>query len=402
MFSKEMLRRWMTLLWRILPIAAGTTLVAAGSSCTTCACGQKRESPQAFDAYYSRYQIETPAAGMGPPPGSVRVTFYGTSTLLFDDGETQILVDGFVSRNGVFRAQFMSLHSDPVLIDDVVAQGGMEKVAAVFVTHSHYDHALDVARIIKAAEERSRMDAGTRERARAARPANPKSDCNDPDEPSLEHIILRGSESTLKIGRGGFLAHCQGVVLRPGEDIQVGKHFKVRAYLSKHSPATIVNNDLGEVIQDDLHQPAPKRAYKEGGAYDFLITYDDTRSILVKAGANYVEDMLKGVHADVVFLSIGRLGKQCCAFRDTFYDQTVGLLQPRLVIATHWDNFFKPLTRKDGYRLEPAPWFIDDVAAGLQFLAGKLGSAGIQFRLMQGFQSIDLFTGVYPPQRATP
>lgn len=33
-----------------------------------------------------------------PRDGAVKITFLGTSSLLFDDGETQLMIDGFVSR----------------------------------------------------------------------------------------------------------------------------------------------------------------------------------------------------------------------------------------------------------------------------------------------------------------
>ena len=41
-----------------------------------------------------------PYARISPAParGDVRVTFLGVSTLLFDDGETRIMTDGFFSR----------------------------------------------------------------------------------------------------------------------------------------------------------------------------------------------------------------------------------------------------------------------------------------------------------------
>lgn len=371
------------------PWLGGLSSVVLLAACVTCACSTGRSPPGSFGDYYEKYKM-APAASARPPPGAIRVTFFGASTLLFDDGETEILVDGFVSRHGMLKVGLLPLSSEPAMVDAVVRHGEMERVAAVFVTHSHYDHALDVAKIITAAEERSWVDPEAARRAMKARAVVVGRDCADV-QPGLQRIKLFGSESTLRIGSGGSLVPCQRVLLKPGEDVPVGPHFRVRALLSKHSPTTMFNNDLGEEIPSDLHQPARQGKYKEGGTYDFLITHG-THSILVKASANYIEDMLADEHADVAFLSIGRLGVQGHRFQLRFYDHAVRAVSPRLVIGTHWDNFFKPLDEE----LEPARRIVDDVPAGLAFLSDRLKADGVQFGLMQGFQRIDLFGGKYP------
>ena len=38
------------------------------------------------------------------PDTAVTATWLGVSTLLFDDGETQILIDGFISRPSLFES----------------------------------------------------------------------------------------------------------------------------------------------------------------------------------------------------------------------------------------------------------------------------------------------------------
>ena len=85
-------------------------------------------------------------------PG-LHVTFFGVSTLLFDDGETAILTDGFFSRPGYIR-QFVSMFA-PVLapdrqaIDRSLQRAGIEHLAAVIATHSHADHVMDAPEVVR-------------------------------------------------------------------------------------------------------------------------------------------------------------------------------------------------------------------------------------------------------------
>jgi glyoxylase-like metal-dependent hydrolase (beta-lactamase superfamily II) len=82
-----------------------------------------------------------------PRPGTVTVTFLGTTTLLFDDGTTQILVDAFLTRRSLEKVAFEPLETSTKTIDDIFKTVHANRVRGIFVTHSHYDHALDVAYI---------------------------------------------------------------------------------------------------------------------------------------------------------------------------------------------------------------------------------------------------------------
>ena len=80
-----------------------------------------------------------------PPDNAVTATWLGVTTLLFDDGETQILVDGFVSRPTLFESLTgRPVTSDAPMINYVMNEYGMDRLAAIVPAHSHYDHAMDV------------------------------------------------------------------------------------------------------------------------------------------------------------------------------------------------------------------------------------------------------------------
>lgn len=286
-----------------------------------------------------------------PKDGAVRVTFLGTATLLFDDGETQLMTDGFLSRPSLLKVAGGKVETDAKVVDAALKRVGADRLKALFVAHSHYDHALDCAYV--------------------ARKTGAK---------------LFGSASTLNVGRGGGLKDEEMVQFEAGKVYAVGK-FTVTVLKGKHSPPMKgINDDLGQTIDAPLKQPASARDYKEGGAFDFLIKRGD-RAILVMPSGNYIEGELDKVKADVVFLGVGTLGKQPREHQTALYDNTVKKVKPQLVVPIHWDNFFLPL----GEKLEPLGVGLDDVPAAFDFLLERLKADGAKFGVLQGYGSVTLF-----------
>lgn len=300
---------------------------------------------------YRKFFLE-PECG-APKGGAVQVTFLGVTSLLFDDGETQILIDSCYSRRTKLQIGLGGLKTDPDVVDAVLKRARIDRLKAVFVAHSHYDHALDTPYVV-----------------------------------NKTGAVLHGSESTLNIGRGGNVGKQQLALYRPNEERKIGQ-FTVTVIESRHSPAiSFINDNLGQTIDEPLKQPARAKAYKEGGSFDFLIRHGN-RAILVVPSTNAIKGALRGVEADVVFLGSALLGKQDKKFRDCYYTETVGALKakPKLVVAIHWDDFFQPLSGK----LEPMPNLFDDVAGGFDDLICRTKADGIRFGLMQGFQRVNLF-----------
>lgn len=297
---------------------------------------------------YKSYYINDTGA---PKDGAVKVTFLGTSTLLLDDGETQLMTDGFLSRPSLWQAATSKLSTDTATVDSVLSRLGIDRLKGLFVAHSHYDHALDVAYVIK-----------------------------------RTHAKLYGSPSTLMIGRGGGLRDDQMAEYEPGKELQFGK-FAVTILNSKHSPPKRgINDDIGQTIPQPLRQPAKARDYKEGGSYDMLIKHGG-HSILIKPSANYVAGALDNVRVDAVFLGTAILGNQDIGFRNAYYEQTIGKVKPMLVIPIHWDNFFLPLSE----HLEAPRKAFGDLPRGFDFIIARTQADGITFKILQGYQSVLLF-----------
>ncbi|MBQ9037060.1 MAG: hypothetical protein IJ115_06385, partial [Erysipelotrichaceae bacterium] len=109
-----------------------------------------------------------------------------------------------------------------------------------------------------------------------------------------------------------------------------------------HSKPTILNNDLGETIDEPLVQPAKLRNYKEGGSYDFYVEHAG-KKYLIRPSFNYIEHQLDGYECDVLFLGVAGLAKADEATEKKFFEETVEKVKPELIIPLHWDNFFSRL-----------------------------------------------------------
>ena len=238
----------------------------------------------------------------------MKVTFFGTTTLLLDDGRDQVLFDAHFTRPSLPRYLFGSGETNRALVDELTRRHGVERLRAIFISHSHHDHVMDMPYLAN--------------RTGAA---------------------VYGSPSALNVARGGDVPEDRLHVFQGGETFDVGG-YSVDILPSLHSKPTILNNDLGRTIDAPLRQPARLRDYREGGSFDFFVRAGEKR-VLIRPSFNYIEGQLDGLRADVLFLGVAGLARADEATRAKFFEETVEKVRPRLVIPIHWDNFFIPLDR---------------------------------------------------------
>lgn len=243
------------------------------------------------------------------PAGGVTVRFSGTSTLLFSDGETQWMTDGWFTRPGPLRLAAGKIAPDPEAVRRGLAANEVASLAAVFPLHSHYDHAMDA-----------------------------------PEVARRTGALLLGSESTANIGRGWGLPESQIRVVRDRVPVQLGQ-FTITPIESRHfqfPDPEIRRRALSDPeIVAPLVPPVGAFDYRLGKAWVLHVSHP-RGSWLIVGSAGYLEGALQGLEADVVFLGVGGLGSQTGDYRETFWRETVGRVKPQRVIPIHYDSLTAP------------------------------------------------------------
>ncbi|MBR6957075.1 MAG: MBL fold metallo-hydrolase [Erysipelotrichaceae bacterium] len=74
----------------------------------------------------------------------MKVTFFGTTTLLVDDGKDQILFDCHFTRPSLAKYIGGSEPTDTALADTLLKRHKIDRLKAIFVSHTHHDHVMDV------------------------------------------------------------------------------------------------------------------------------------------------------------------------------------------------------------------------------------------------------------------
>jgi L-ascorbate metabolism protein UlaG (beta-lactamase superfamily) len=285
---------------------------------------------------------------------ALRVKFFGVSTLLFSDGKTSILIDGFFTRPGKFSTFFTKIGPDPGIIKTRLEDAGVTNLAAVIVLHSHYDHALDAPAVVR----------------------------------KFPKAKLIGSASTALIGRGYNLPEKQ-ICIDDGKEKPFGL-FKVKLLPTPHSPIPLLLRlGIERVLFDGpirrpLHPPACVSHYRNGGSYSVLIEHG--KRILVQGSGGFQPGALKGIQADVVFLGIGMLGKMRRKYLSDYWSEVVETVGAKRVFPIHWDDLTVSLDQP----FVPIPLF-DNFDRTMKFLIERGKQTGIQVRLLRALENVDPF-----------
>ncbi len=293
------------------------------------------------------------------PAGAVTVRFSGTATLLFSDGETQWMTDGWFTRPGPLRLLLGKIGPDLQAIEQGLAANHVEKLAAVLPLHSHYDHAMDA-----------------------------------PEVARRTGALLLGSESTANIGRGWGLPESQIQLLVDRQPVRLGQ-FVITPIESRHfefpDPA-IRQRALGDPqISEPLVPPVRVFDYRVGTAYVLHVSHPKG-SWLIVGSAGYVEGALQGFPADTVFLGVGGLGSQTADYMENFWRETVVAVAPSRIIPVHYDSLTAPAVGPFKGQVQAIALYSSDRANTLSFLRDKAAAnPALRFNTLPRFEEVVLF-----------
>ena len=243
----------------------------------------------------------------------VFVRYMGNTNLLFSDGDTNLLIDGWFTRPSLTELTFGLIEPDMSAIDQAFERGSIDNIAAVIPLHSHFDHAMD-----------------------------------SPEVALRTGAQLLGSMSTANIGKGWGLSEEQIEVIEPNKQYRFGR-FQVTLIPSKHFE--FPNSSVAEALLEEIEitkplvPPVKAADYKMGGAFTVYIQHP-SGNIVVQGSAGFIPNALDELEADVVFLGIGGLSSQTESYRKAYWQHTVKAVGPSKVYPIHWDSLTDSLEEK--------------------------------------------------------
>lgn len=300
-----------------------------------------------------RPQVSDP----GPGPG-VTATFLGNTTILVSDGETNLIVDGFLSRPGLIRSLIGRVRPNRAVIERElrdVGISGLGSLDAVLVGHAHHDHALDAVAVA-----------------------------------GMTGAQVMGSESYRFIHEGNngktdsaslFIVPTDGTTRTYG---QFTVTFLPSSHVGSHN---FVSHRIEGDIDKPLEMPARIWRFKTGDVFAIHIAHRHGK-LLVTTTAGVQIDGALGYKADVVFLGVGFLNEESQYRRDAYWTEYVERPDPELVVPVHWDNFSRPLSRP----LKPPRLLAGGFEESMRIIKEK--GRGRQLRVLDRGESIRLLSGV--------
>ena len=267
----------------------------------------------------------------------VVLKYLGTAGWEITDGTTSILIDPYLSRiNGPAPPGGGSGHSlagdtrraygwnDVALADVAAIDSHIQRADFILVTHTHYDHVLDVPHIAR-----------------------------------KTGAAVIGTESTENVMRAYGVPEEQLLTVRGGEDYQFSS-FSLKVIPSIHSPLDHKHYFSSNTAPAGLKAPLTlEQIHPEGGTLAYLIRFRG-HQILAFGGMNYIEREIVGLEPDVALIGAG-------ASRKEIYDYCGRLMRdlhyPALVLPTHWDNFLAPYGASQQPALDALQSFLREIAA---------------------------------------
>jgi len=294
-----------------------------------------------------------------PPPGAISVRFTGTSTLLFSDGETNWMVDGWFTRFGPLAMLGGKIEPDVDAILWGLGRNEVEDLAVVIPVHSHFDHAMDA-----------------------------------PEVAMRTGALLLGSESTANIGRGWGLAESRIRVAVDREPVQFGA-FTITLIHSRHfefpDPEVRERALADPRIEAPLVPPVGVFEYKVGQPYAIHVSHPKGR-FLIQASAGFADGGFRDFPAETVFLGIGGIETQTEDYRDRYWRETVEEVGATRVIPIHYDSLTGPIEGPFTGEVRAAAFLSAGGATLRSYLTEKLAAGkGLRIGTLPRYAPVVLF-----------
>ena len=239
------------------------------------------------------------AARTGSAHAKVTAKWLTVASVAIDDGKTRLLFDPAWTRPGLGHILgWKKLRSDEELVSKILKQNGLDRVDAVFASHSHFDHVIDAPMVSK-----------------------------------LAGAVFYTDESSERLAAAYKDKKIRTIGFTPFQKIRVGD-FLITPMPRDHSQILHLFYFLPGPVPEDADLSFWD--YHVGDNWFYLIEHPEG-NIVIDQGSHPAVDVLKKQtdKVDVIFQGVAnRLSD------DTIINGYVKAFNPKIVVPLHFDNFF--------------------------------------------------------------
>lgn len=231
--------------------------------------------------------------------GAVTARWMTVASVVIDDGKTKLLFDPAWTRPGIGQwLNFKKLTSDQELVSDILKKNNLQKIDAVFASHSHFDHVMDAPMVSK-----------------------------------LAGAVFYVDQSSERLAEAYNDKQIRTIRIRPDNPIRVGD-FLITPILREHPKILHLFHFLpGEVPADtDLSF----WDYHTGDTWFYLIEHPEGKIVLDQGCESHL-DVVKRKFDKVDALIQGVANRKD---DDMILNGYVKAFKPKVYIPLHFDNFF--------------------------------------------------------------
>ncbi len=240
---------------------------------------------------------------------ALQIHWFGTACYLIRLGNTAIFVDPYLTYQNMGRVLFGQLASDPRLVRNTIAP--LPVPQAIFVSHSDYDHLLDIAEVHR--------------------------------QPGWQQVPIYGSRTTHNIlcGYGEELAAFCHESVCDGEWHIAGKGVRYQAIHATHAPQIPgIRLYTGQVTVPRTTPPRRAADFKGGDtfAYLFELSNGPAKYLIYMTAAP--SDAPAGLPSGgVAPVDVAILCVADWMLADGYPDAIIRSVQARQIVASHFDDF---------------------------------------------------------------
>ncbi|MFI6779996.1 MBL fold metallo-hydrolase [Micromonospora sp. NPDC050276] len=235
--------------------------------------------------------------------GAVSFRWWGTAGWRIDIGDRTVLVDPFLSRidTGLFTGAFNT--ATPLTVRTDVIDQRVDRATTVLVTHTHWDHFMDVPYIAGRTGAR-----------------------------------VFGTLTAYHLGLAYGVPSAQLSAVKGGEVLDFGDH-SIEVVSSLHSRNAAYSVAFPGVRVSQPALPATVGDLPEGDTLGYLLRVDDGPSVYFTGASDVAERNLTGLAPDVAMVAM----QSATTTGDYLPRLLTGLEYPKVVVPVHYDNFETPL-----------------------------------------------------------